>query len=470
MKQPILTLLVAIFALSSITAQVTKTINVTSAGTLTSLLTFEEKSTITNLTVTGNINAIDFKCMRDELTVLSELNLTLSNIVSYTGSEGPISPTSTTYPSNELPQYSFQNKSSLKSFIYPSKISSIGSYAFKNCSGLSGVLNIPTTVISLKLGAFDNCTNITSVIIPNSVQIIEGCAFIRCSGLVGTLSIPKSVVWIGAYAFKNTGNSDFMVDPENQYFSSVNGVLFDKNQTRLVKYPTNKIGTYIIPNTVTTIGISAFASCDNLIGEVVFPNSITSIESSAFENCTKISGKINLPKSITSIADFSFSGCTSINTLIIPEKVTTIGQYAFYYCIGLKTINTQAKVPPLIYETSFYLVFANQVEVPIGTKNAYQTSLGWMNFSNYIEIATGIKQQIISNFKIYPNPATDYIDISGLLELTKVEVYNLSGKLFKSNKLSSESNRIDISTLPKGVYLIKGFTEGRVKVGRFVKE
>jgi hypothetical protein len=116
-------------------AQVTKTINITTAGTLSTLLTSNEKSTVTQLNVTGSIDASDFKCMRDQMPALSVIDLHLANISAYIGTSGTSTAT-TDYNQNEIPAYAFYNsaaKASKTSLIYvlvPNTLSSIGTYAF----------------------------------------------------------------------------------------------------------------------------------------------------------------------------------------------------------------------------------------------------------------------------------------------------------------------------------------------------
>ena len=121
MKKIILIFLSICF-FSNSQAQVSKTIIVTTAGTLTTLLTLNEKTTITNLIVTGNIDARDFKCMRDELTVLTVLDMNAVTIMAYTGSDGTFINETTMYPENEIPQFSFYysnpTNAPLKSILY----------------------------------------------------------------------------------------------------------------------------------------------------------------------------------------------------------------------------------------------------------------------------------------------------------------------------------------------------------------
>src|SRR5665647_100589 len=112
-------------------AQVSKTISVATAGKLNTLLTATEKTTITNLTITGTIDARDFKTMRDNMPALAVLNISGVTISAYTGTEGTMGTSNTVYPVNTVPANSFLNKStmqaktSLTSIVFPSSITSI---------------------------------------------------------------------------------------------------------------------------------------------------------------------------------------------------------------------------------------------------------------------------------------------------------------------------------------------------------
>lgn len=135
-------------------AQVSKTANIITAGSLKTTLTTEELSTVTNLTLTGTIDARDFKIMRDNMPSLTELDLSGVTITAYAGTEG----TSfiTDYPANSIPQYAFYNlyvyphQSNHTTFILPSTITSIGDDAFHYCESLTTVTIPPSVTKQLK--------------------------------------------------------------------------------------------------------------------------------------------------------------------------------------------------------------------------------------------------------------------------------------------------------------------------------
>jgi len=133
------------------------------------------------------------------------------------------------------------------------------------------------------------------------------------------------------------------VDAQNSIYSSVNGVLFDQSQATLIEYPDGKVGSYTIPNSVTSIGDDAFLDCYNLTS-IIIPNSVTNIGNFAFSDCHSLTN-ITFPNSITSIGYFAFSDCTSLTSITIPSSVTSIGNVAFAGCTNLTALYFQGNAP-----------------------------------------------------------------------------------------------------------------------------
>ena len=251
-------------------------------------------------------------------------------------------------------------------------VTSIGNGAFWGCTGLTSI-TIPNSVTSIGGEAFRGCTGLTSITIPNSVTSIGDYAFYKCTGLT-SITIPNSVTSIGDLAFEDcTGLTSINVASDNNYYSSNNGVLFNKKKTALIRYPEGKSQTsYTIPNSVTRIGYGAFRGCTGLTS-ITIPNSVTSIASWAFDGCTGLTsinvasgnnyysdnngvlfnkkktelirypeGKsqtsYTIPNSVTSIGKGAFGYCTGLTSITLGNSVTSIGGYAFEYCTGLTSI------------------------------------------------------------------------------------------------------------------------------------
>jgi len=158
--------------------------------------------------------------------------------------------------------------------------------------GPGGDVSIPSTIDGLPVTtigyhAFMECFNLNSVTIPNSLTRIGASAFERCTSLTSVM-IGNGVTLIGDLAFATCTNlTAITVDPLNLVYCSADGVLFDKSKTTLITCPGGKTGSYIIPNSVTSIGDCAFRLCSSLTN-VTIPASVQTIKDWAFLYCTKL--------------------------------------------------------------------------------------------------------------------------------------------------------------------------------------
>ncbi len=273
-----------------------------------------------------------------------------------------------------IESWAFYFKTSLTSVTIPDGVTSIGDFAFY-CSGLTSV-TIPGSVTSIGYGAFESCTSLTGVTLPNGVTSIGEYAFAYCTSLT-SVAIPQSVTtisygndWTRAF-YRCTSLTAIVVDPLNSLYSSLDGVLFNKNRTTLILCPGGKAGSYMIPNSVTDIGWEAFSYCTSLT-YVTIGNGVTSIGWEVFSTCTSLAG-ITISSSVTSIDDGAFNDCSSLTAItvdplnsfydsmagvlfdkslttllqfpqgkagsyIIPDNVTGISYGAFDHCILMTSI------------------------------------------------------------------------------------------------------------------------------------
>ena len=199
--------------------------------------------------------------------------------------------------------------------VYP--VTSIGNYAFSDCSGLTSV-TIPGSVTSIGDRAFYKCSGLTSVTIPDSVTRIGSYAFDGCSGLT-SVTIPSGVTSIGYGAFAHCSG----------------------------------LTSVTIPNSVTSIGDRAFYGCSGLTS-VTIPDSVTSIGMNAFYNCTGLTS-VTIPSGVTSIGYAAFAYCSGLTSVTIPDSVTSIGPGAFSSCGGLMSILVAENNPQYISANSLLL-------------------------------------------------------------------------------------------------------------------
>ena len=174
--------------------------------------------------------------------------------------------------------------------------------AFWWCESLPDIV-IPTSVTSIGDRAFWGCRSLSDIVIPSSVTSIGDCAFGYCSSLK-YISIPKSVICLNANPFADWDGKLKCLSPN---FIYEDDVLFNKDKSKIISFRNQNIESYVIPNSVTSIGDGAFSYCSSL-HSVFIPDSVTSIGDCAFWDCSSLS-KIVIPSSVTSIGDGAFDGC-----------------------------------------------------------------------------------------------------------------------------------------------------------------
>ena len=324
---------------------------------------------------------------------------------------------------------------SLTSVTIPSSVTSIGNSAFYSCDALTSV-TIPNGVTTIGDNAFLDCANLTSVTIPNSVTSIGYRTFSCCDALA-SVTIPNSVTSIGNWAFDFSGTAVNVVS-ENKNYCSEDGVLYNKQKTVLLYGGACK-GTFKIPNSVTSIGDSAFSGCTSLTS-VTIPDSVTSIGNGAFfwvgtavnvasENKNYSSengvlynkqktvllygeackGTFKIPNSVTSIGDSAFSGCTSLTSVTIPDSVTSIGNGAFSSCTGLTAVTIPDSVTGIGDHAFYNCGSLTSVTIPNSV-----TSIGDSTFSSCDSLT----------FVTIPDSVTSIGDsaFSGCTSLTSVTI------------------------------------------------
>ena len=329
--------------------------------------------------------------------------------------------------------YAFRNCTALTSVVIGDSVQTIGDEAFKDCRSLTSIV-IPDSVTSIGGGAFLGCRGATSVVIGDSVTNIGRSAFSYCTALT-SVEIPASVQSIGEMAFIYCiALTDVTVSENNAHYSSKDGVLFNKEQTELIRYPEGKTDTeYQIPDSVQSIGGYAFHYCLALTS-IVIPDSVQSIGDKAFINCTALTSVVigdsvqsisasafsgcraltsitvsednahysnkdgvlfnkeqtelilypakktdteyQIPDSVTSVCNGAFYACSVLTSIVIPDSVTSIGDEAFYSCSVLSSVVIGDSVTSIGDEAFFYCAALTSIVIPNSV-----TSIGGRAFS-----------------------------------------------------------------------------------------
>ena len=180
-------------------------------------------------------------------------------------------------------------------------------------AGKPGSYTVPSTVKTLADSAFSGAEKLSAVVLPEGLTTIEACALSSCA-LLTDIQIPASVTSIHAYAFDDSfALTAITVASGNKNYSSKNGVLYNKAQTSLLRFPSGKSGSFTVPSTVKII------------------------ENSAFFSCSKLSA-VTIPQGVSTIAAYAFYGCSGLTSVTIPNSVQSIGEVAFCYCDHLKKV------------------------------------------------------------------------------------------------------------------------------------
>ena len=312
----------------------------------------------------------------------------------------------------------------------------------------SGEVVIPKTIEEYEVkwigyAAFLDCIGITSIVIPDSVISIDRPAFFGCTSL-----------------------AEITVSPDNKNYSSVDGVLFNKDGSELIVYPKgNGRSAYTVPDGVTSISGSAFSGCTSLT-EIVIPDSVTSIGESAFSGCTSLS-KVKLSNNMTIIEESTFYGCTSLAEIVIPDSVTRIGGSAFSGCTSLSKVDLPKNLTTIESYTFSDCTSLKEIIIPDSV-----TEIWWRAFSGCTSLSkvklsknlTGIDSDVFSGCTslaeiVIPDSVTS-IGRSAFKGCTSLSKVDLPKKLTTIEAYTfSGCSSLESIVIPEGVTAIGTWLE-----------
>lgn len=260
---------------------------------------------------------------------------------------------------NTVPWKDYKNSGKITRVIIHEGVTSVSTKAFVSCESLEYAF-IPSSMKDID--GFTACSSLKSINLPEGLETIGIQAFCDCDSLK-TVTIPSSVNSIGFGAFEWCDSlTEIKVKSNNAYFTDINGVLYNKDKTKIIQYPKAKTQTsYIIPSSVTTVGRDAFEECENL-KSIILPEKLTSIEESAFSS----SGikTIEMPAGVTTISRSAFNS-SFIESIVLPNNIVKIDEMVFRNCKNLKKIFIQN--PQCEIDDSFGTICSN-----LAFENAYR--------------------------------------------------------------------------------------------------
>ena len=359
--------------------------------------------------------------------------------------------------------------------INKKSVTRIGNLAFKNCTKITSIA-MPDSVVYIGRSAFYNCTSLKSITIPDGVKEIGYAAFSECAGLV-SVKIPDNVTKIGESAFINCANlTKIDVTAGNKYYSSANGVLFNKDKSEIICYPAGiKNVGYSIPDGVTVIRDRAFNKCISL-NSITIPKSVQDIDTYSFFGCTSLEAinvagsnknyadvngilfskdktkivcypankknmSYSIPVSVKVVGVGAFRDCIYLKGITIPDSVTNIEHHAFSNCKSLKSITIPDSITAIEMATFIDCASLTGVKIP-----ASVTSIGWGAFSNCTSLT---KITIPAGVKTIADKALGYCyDDNGDKKTTDFKIYCYSNTQAEAYAKSRKFSYVLLDKLP----------------------
>ena len=373
----------------------------------------------------------------------------------------------------------FFNSTNLNSVTISNSVTSIGSSAFFRCTNLKNlIIEDGTSTLTLNgtgtnyafygcnpdtlhlgrninwLGSRQFGTNIKYLTIGNNVTSIGDWAFFHCTALASVI-IGNNVTTIGNFAFQDCTSLTSIIIPnsvttigDRAFFNctALASVIIGNSVTTIgvqAFQDCTSLTSIIIPNSVTTIGDRAFFHCTALIS-VIIGNNVTTIGNSAFQDCTSLTSII-IPNSVTTIGDRAFFNCTALTSVIIGNSVTTIGVQAFMNCTNLTSVTSLNPVPPAVMTSAFLGVNRELCTLYVVSDKAlafYQNAEIWRDFLNIRALEpSNIDVVNATEIQIFPNPVTNELRIINhdWQQGDVVKLFDMNGRLVFSKGVSNTS-------------------------------
>lgn len=416
------------------------TVDVPTAGTLSNIIQSDKMYKITNLKITGSLNADDIRFIRKmagcyyngngskydghlqylDLGSLSQISYVHSfEVYDENGYRSTLNdclfPLAYLYNLKTvvLPDlykdynFSLMGCRNLTTAKMPDNLEKIGNNTFKDCSSLEDI-RISPTVTSIGEYAFSGCSSLTEIQIPDNVTYIGKYAFYGCSSLKG-INVPTDLVNISASTFENCTNLQYFFN--YNYIESIGDRAFAgcSKLTRIVNLfiGSPSIGTYVfenckslksmwLPGNIKTLPQGMFKGCSSL-SSVTLPQYLLSIDDYAFDGCTSLTD-IKLPIYLNTLGYRALADCSKLTSLDLPSSLQNIGSYAFAGCNAMERIDANMAAPITASQSTFNGIdFSNcYLYVPTGAYQSYWLANGWGSFEHIIDTLAPQKSKMVT--------------------------------------------------------------------------
>lgn len=416
------------------------TVDVPTAGTLSNIIQSDKMYKITNLKITGSLNADDIRFIRKmagcyyngngskydghlqylDLGSLSQISYVHSfEVYDENGYRSTLNdclfPLAYLYNLKTvvLPDlykdynFSLMGCRNLTTAKMPDNLEKIGNNTFKDCSSLVDIILSPT-ITSIGEYAFSGCSSLTEIQIPVNVTYIGQYAFYGCSSLKG-INVPTDFVNISASTFENCANLQYFFN--YNYIKSIGDRAFagcsKLSWIANLLLGTPSIGTYVfenckslksvrVPENIKTLPLGMFKGCSSL-SSIALPQYLLSIDDYAFDGCTSLTD-IKLPIYLNSLGYRALADCSKLTSLDIPSSLQNIGSYAFAGCNAMERIDANMAAPITASQSTFNGIdFSNcYLYVPTGAYQSYWLANGWGSFEHIIDTLAPQKSKMVT--------------------------------------------------------------------------
>lgn len=445
-----------------------------------------KSGTITDLTLSGTIDARDFTFINDSLSHLTSLDLTNCSINAFESREVYVGG-QTQYEANSIPTNSFFGFQQLTTIRLPRNTEKIGSGAFAGCSNLTMVewgsalrvindfafcdcssLNTPLPKTLTQIGeySFKQCDSYTQIDLSSSALTSIGeRAFLNCKALA-SISLPASLRSLGDQCFSGCAALSSISLPQNlrdigegcfSYCTALTSVdikscPWETLPPYLFDHCTSLISVQV-PQSITKVGEGAFYYCTSLIN-CTLPESVQSIGDYAFAGCNRIEHMRFLPEGLENIGRWPFYGMKGLYSAQIPSTVTYIGDHAFDNCTRLTILIAYPETPPLLGEAVFQEVAQEicSLAVPDESASLYRNAPQWKEF----------KLQNLSD-KEEIEPEHDELNahfegktliVRSGIPMLRIALYTIDGRMVHQTQIETTESTIDTQAYPGRIFIL----------------